>query len=105
MNFEEKRKHPRHHFLAEIRYRSNSPAVTARITDLSEGGMFIDTVNPLEDDIPVAFSFHIPDDHPADAISGRGRVAWGHATVGMGIQFLEMEEAARKRVKAFLESL
>ena len=105
MTFEEKRKFPRHHFIAEIQYKSDSPRMKARIADISEGGIFIDTVTPLENNMTVNFSFYIPDSNPSFAISGTGRVAWVDRTVGMGIEFLEVDETSRRRIADFLKSL
>lgn len=105
MTFVEKRKFPRHHFIAEIQYKSNSPKMKARIADISEGGIFIDTVTPLERNMTVNFSFYIPDSCPTIAISGRGRVAWVDMTVGMGIEFLEVDETSRRRIVNYLKSL
>jgi Tfp pilus assembly protein PilZ len=105
MTVDEKRSCPRHHFLAEIKYRSNSPPLLGRIMDLSEGGIFIDTMVPIEAGAPVAFSFFIPDNYPDISIAGSGRVAWQQKAAGMGVEFLQMNEKSRERITSFLERL
>jgi uncharacterized protein (TIGR02266 family) len=102
MSFLEKRRHPRHPFIAEIRFSSDSPPITARIADLSEGGVFVDTVTPLEEGATVSVSFYLPGDSPESPVTGTGRVAWSQATVGMGIEFDVLDEGGRRRIKTFL---
>jgi Tfp pilus assembly protein PilZ len=105
MTIDEKRSWPRHHFLAEIQYRSNCPPLLGRIMDLGEGGIFIDTMVPLAAGAPVTFSFFIPDNYPDISITGSGRVAWQQKAAGMGVEFLQMNEKSRERIKSFLKSL
>ena len=102
MSADEKRRYPRYPFVAEITYRSDSPPVVARISDLSEGGMFVDTVSPLDDRLQVTFSFHLPDNYPDIAVTGTGRVAWSQSTIGMGVEFLEVDGIGGERIRKFL---
>lgn len=100
-----KRKYPRRPFVAEIRYRSESPVVTARIADISEGGLFVNTANPLPIDSEFSLSFYLPDNYPDIAIVVTGRVAWSRAAAGMGIEFVNIDEQHRGRIRKFLASL
>jgi len=105
MAYEEKRRFPRHPFIAEVRFRSDSPPVMARIADISEGGIFIDTVVPLSEGSMVTVSFYLPDGHPDTPFEGSGKVAWTQTTVGVGIEFDNLDEGNRERLKKFLAGI
>ena len=59
---------------------------SAQISDLSAGGAFVDTVNPLDVGAELRYRFFLPGaDSP---VEGSARVAWQQPMVGMGIEFL-----------------
>ena len=56
----DKRSFERRTLFSEIRYISNSPELSARISDISVGGLFVDTVNPLDLGAEVKFTLTLP---------------------------------------------
>jgi uncharacterized protein (TIGR02266 family) len=105
MTLNEKREFTRHDFIAEVKFRSDTLPLRARISDISEGGIFIDTIAPLPADTMVIVSFYIPDANPASPITGSGKVVWAQETVGMGIEFVNLDEKIRERLKKFLADI
>ncbi|MEE9561633.1 MAG: PilZ domain-containing protein [Thermoanaerobaculia bacterium] len=87
-------------------YSSDSPPIPARIEDLSESGAYVDTTHALTVGTKVDFSFHLPGSS-ADAkpILGRGRVAWVDPMVGVGLEFLDLEEDDRKQIRFYVASV
>lgn len=96
------RKYTRQPLIAEIKYVSASPVLSARISDISVGGLFIDTVNALELGRIVRFSLDLPGEGDLGPVTGEGVVTWTEQTVGMGLRFTKMSRADWERVKAFV---
>ena len=95
----------RRSFLAEIRYICNSPELTARISDISVGGLFVDTVNPLDLGAEVKFKLLLPGAEGEREIEGEGKVTWRQETVGMGIQYTRMRRDDWEAIRAYISSL
>jgi Tfp pilus assembly protein PilZ len=86
-------------------YSSDSPPIPARIEDLSESGAYVDTTHPLTVGSKVDFSFHLPgSSEDSEPILGRGRVAWVDPMVGIGLEFLDLEEKDRKQIRFYVGS-
>lgn len=100
----ERRRHPRRPIIIEIHYQSDSPVLLARLADLSEGGMFVDTVNPLPAGTEVKFRFRLSPQAAEPPLVGIGRVAWNQATVGMGIEFARFGADGWERLRSFLRA-
>jgi uncharacterized protein (TIGR02266 family) len=73
----------------EIEYRSAGAFLVAYSTNLSKGGLFVETINPLPTGTPVALCLHAPSATPCEV---QGTVAWTRAEAtgpgqpsGMGI--------------------
>lgn len=99
---EEKRIDPRYSLITEVDYVGEGMAQHGRISDLSHGGIFIDTINPLDIGIAVNFKFVLPGDVRGKPISGWGIVAWNQPMLGMGVRFTDLSQEDRDRIKAFL---
>lgn len=85
----------------EFHYANRGSSLTGRIRDLSEGGVFVDTPNPLSAGSPVSFSF-VLQSISDKTILGRGLVRWCDDAVGMGIQFLAMSDEDRALIRRFV---
>ncbi len=85
----------------EFRYTDGDSSLTGRIRDLSEGGVFVDTPDPLAAGSPVSFSF-VLQPISKKTILGRGLVRWCDEAVGMGIQFLAMSDEHRGLIRRFV---
>lgn len=88
----------------DIQYRNNCPPISARIEDLSESGAFVDTRHMLMVGTVVQYSFSLPDE-VGPAITGRARVVWTAPHVGVGLQFLDLSEPDRQRLRFFVASV
>ncbi|MFZ5877723.1 MAG: PilZ domain-containing protein [Nitrospirota bacterium] len=93
MDRQDRRRGSRVPHLVEIRYASDSPVLTARVTDVSETGFFVDARSPLPDGARVTFSFFADKFAVGSTHHGRGegRVAPGRG--GVGIEFIAITDA------------
>ncbi len=90
---------------AEIRYVSNSPELSARISDISVGGLFVDTINALDLGAEVKFKLILPGADGGREIEGEGKVTWRQETVGMGIQYTRMRRDDWEAIRSYISSL
>ncbi|MDD5085898.1 MAG: PilZ domain-containing protein [Candidatus Omnitrophica bacterium] len=86
----------------------------AIVTDLSEGGLFIEyldleeasagahDLNPYDFRL-LKFKIKMPDDPPLEAWGKVIRIVNDKDQIGMGIEFYEIEDNGRKRIAEFLE--
>jgi len=98
----EKRRHVRLPVIAEIQYVANSPPITARISDISSSGIFIDTVNALDLGTTVKFKMFLPPEISETPIVGAGVVAWRQPMLGMGLRFTHMSKADSERITSYV---
>lgn len=98
----EKRQGPRAPAIAEVSFEHKGMRFQGRINDLSHGGLYIDTINPLPEGSVISFRFSLPGDASESPISGEGRVVWMVHMQGMGIHFTRLSDDDRGRMKAFL---
>jgi Tfp pilus assembly protein PilZ len=100
----ENRSFDRRALFAEIRYLSNSPELSARISDISVGGLFVDTVNALDLGAEVKFKLILPGSGGGREIEGEGKVTWRQETVGMGIQYTRMRRDDWEAIRSYISS-
>jgi uncharacterized protein (TIGR02266 family) len=98
----EKRQGPRSFAIADVRFDHKGMHFHGRINDLSHGGMYIDTINPLPEGSSISFQFSLPGDESGSPISGQGQVVWMAHMQGMGISFIRLSDDDRDRLKAYL---
>ncbi len=84
-----------------IEYTADSPPIAARIQNLSESGAFIDSDQLLPLGCTIEFQAALPDGDPEGPIHGRARVIWS-APHGAGVEFKDLSDAHRKRLKLFV---
>ena len=100
-NFEERRRSVRVDTPLDAIYScAASPPIRARIQDLSEHGVFLDTHHPLQIGAPVELEFGLPDGE--DPIRIKGHVSWSAPMMGSGVEFEDLDEATRERIKFFV---
>lgn len=87
-----------------IEYASNCPPIQAFVEDLSESGMFLDVDQGLPAGSTLEFSLSLPDAEGAIPIQGSGVVVWSGPT-GMGVEFTELSDAARRRIHFFVAAV
>lgn len=98
----EKRQGARSFAIAEVTFEHNGMRFQGRINDLSHGGMYIDTINPLPEGSTIGLQFSLPGDGPESPIEGQGRVVWMVHMQGMGINFTFLSDEDRARLEAYL---
>jgi uncharacterized protein (TIGR02266 family) len=98
----ERRAAPRASLQLEISVGSESHFYSYLTDDLSAGGVFVVTYQPLSVGTDVQLEFNLP----AAVVRARGRVRWSrrateHAPPGIGIAFTELGELERKEIDRF----
>jgi uncharacterized protein (TIGR02266 family) len=99
---DEKRQGPRSFAVADVSFDHKEMHFQGRINDLSHGGMYIDTINPLPDGSSISFQFSLPGDESERPIAGDGRVVWMSHMQGMGVRFTRLSDDDQARLKAYL---
>lgn len=96
------RKAPRRAKSVEVTYEHEGLRFDGRISDLSIGGLFIDTLNPLPVGSIITFRFCITGRGGETAVLGEGVVAWESRFQGMGIRFTWISEEDRNKLAEYL---
>ncbi len=105
-----KRKANRLHHEIPVAYRSVGSFLTDWATNISQGGLFINTRKPLPVGTAVKILVQLPGASFPFQLEGRvTRVTEfdNHANMvpGMGVQFTDIDEAKRREIEAFVERL
>lgn len=79
--------------LIEVKYEGSGVRANTRISDISETGIFVDSISPLPVGASLKLTFTLPNGHVVEA---EGRVTQCQPRIGMGIQFssLKPDDAA-----------
>jgi hypothetical protein len=72
---------------------------TAKVTDLSEGGCYLDSVGEVMTGEIVAFRVLLPD---GDWLYLEGEVRHHRAGVGFGVQFIDLDDQQRDKLHLLL---
>ncbi len=99
---DEKRQGSRSFAITDVTFDHKGMQYEGRINDISQGGLYIDTINPLPEGSSVGFQFKLPGDESGGPVSGEGRVVWMNHLQGMGICFTRLSDEDRARLKAYL---
>ncbi len=102
-----RRRVPRVPTRIEVNYASESTFLFAYITDISSLGIFVETPQIHAEGTSLTLRFAAPLEQGA-AFDLRGLVRWtseqdGHQ--GMGIEFVELDEATRERLHALVNAV
>jgi uncharacterized protein (TIGR02266 family) len=98
----ERRAHFRFPTHLEVRFETAGDLRSACLRDISEGGLFIVTEDPLPVDAPLRLWIRAP----GGTVTVAGRVAWKrpHASAGdpagMGVRFEGLDEGQRAQIRA-----
>lgn len=101
MDFE-KRNCPRYPTITEMSFEHLGHPSQGRLTDVSLGGFFIDTINPLPEGALIGFKFGLSGDGSEIPITGEGRVVWQRPMQGMGIRFTWVSVVDQSRLISYL---
>src|SRR6266403_4884583 len=91
----DRRAKPRLRVSLDAMWDSSTEAHSARITDLSEGGCFLDSVGEVRTGEIVGFRILLPDD---DWLYLEGEVRHYTAGRGFGVSFVELNEGQTDRL-------
>lgn len=93
-----------------VDYQSAQSFISEYTMNISKGGMFISTRNPLAVGTEIELKFHIPGREVPFTIEGE--VAWvtpydrkSNLIPGMGIRFKKISEEDRRAFESFIEKM
>ncbi len=109
---EKRRKHPRLGATVEVRYKSIKDFLIEYSRNLSKGGFFMATPDPLPEGSKVRLQFYLPESskeikvlgkviHTITRENGRQR----NQEPGMGIRFTDFSPSKRKEIDEYIEGL
>lgn len=99
MDYVNKRRHPRLPVLVDCRVEGASGRNEIRMTDLSRTGCYVDTAMSFPAGTPVTLYAQFGDGE----VALPGRVIPLQAGGGFGVEFTELDEAAKKQLEAYLQ--
>jgi len=94
----DKRRYPRAALATQIECEQCVSLALSR--DVSFGGMFIETDQPLPIDTRLKLRFNLDDDGPV--VMAQAQVTYQVGKLGMGIEFVEVSPEDRKRIEAYV---
>ena len=97
----ERRAKPRLRVSLDAMWDSSTEAHSARVTDLSEGGCFLDSVGEVRLGEIVGFRILLPD---GDWLYLEGEVRHYSAGQGFGVQFVELNEEQTEKLLSLIEA-
>jgi hypothetical protein len=94
------RRAPRHPFIAsaELLEDSSGSRMSTRISDLSFGGCYVDTVNPLPDGTTVQLKIFTT----THSFEAPATVVYSHTHLGMGMKFGEVQPQHEEVLRLWL---
>ena len=97
---DERRSKPRLSVHLDAVWHGGEERHSARVTDLSEGGCYLDTVGEVMAGEIVAFRVLLPDD---DWLYLEGEVKHHRHGLGFGVQFVDLNEEQTENLQRLLE--
>ena len=96
----EKRRVPRYAFIASAKELdvATKTELPGRVSEISEYGCFIDTLNPFPDQTQISVTV----EHNQQVFRAVGKVIYVMPNMGMGVAFTEMKDEAAKILKEWL---
>jgi c-di-GMP-binding flagellar brake protein YcgR len=99
----ERRRAPRYPIIAdaEVTESANETKLSARTSDLSAGGCFLDMLNPSPEGTEIAVRIS----HADTTFTARGRVVFLFPNMGMGVMFTSVPASQQAGLEKWLEEL
>ena len=112
VRFAHARSHPRAPLAMKVRYTTPEGRQFDSLTGgIGAGGLFIESSAPLAPGTELSVEFALPD-HPWEKHKAKAKVAWTRNKPerhllfpGMGIQFIDLDEKARKELVELVDAL
>jgi len=103
-----KRRYLRKDVVVPIKFRWENEERSCLSTTIGEGGLYVQTLLPPPVGTRLSLSFDLPDQAPIE-VTGEVRHSlentYGSLPAGFGVQFLDLKEADRERIVAFVSSI
>ena len=99
---------PRHAVKLAVRFRTSQDFVLEHASNISRGGIFIQTDDPPPLDTAVQVELQLPDDPVPVTTNGivvHRQLAVGGKTPGAGVQFVDSSDPFRERIDRYMDSL
>src|SRR4029453_17349024 len=97
---DDRRKKPRLSVRLDAMWDSSTQAHSARITNLSEGGCYLDTVGEVRRGEIVGFRVLLPD---GDWLYLEGEVRHYTSGLGFGVQFVDLDENQDQKIAVVMQ--
>ena len=97
----ERRQYRRASLVTQVKCEPQGREELLLTRDISIGGLFIKTPAPLPADSEVTLSFRVRPQAPV--ITCRGKVVNSLPRLGMGIQFVDLDDSARSAIQNFVD--
>ena len=103
----ERRRFERAPIMAQVEYElTNSSSGPSRVrrnmANISTGGMFISTEEPIRAGTRMVVRFELPNKHRVIAVS---RVCYVKKAQGLGVEFLTLDDEDREEIETFIATL
>src|SRR5215510_12612565 len=103
----ERRRFERAPITAQVEYEltnaSSGPSrVRRKLANISSGGLFINTDEPIRAGTRMVVRFELPNKHRVIAVS---RVCYARKGRGLGVEFLNLDDEDREEINAYIASL
>lgn len=98
---EESRREPRVCLASDVDCELDTGRVRWRFADISAGGMFIDVYDPL----PPGTLFRLRFQLDPPPISARAQVHYVQPRIGMGVEFVELANEDRQRIRGIVDRM
>lgn len=96
---QERRRSPRFPFIASAEVQENNGSrLSARISDISAAGCYVDTINPLPGGTPVRVKIF----NETQSFEATATVAYSVAFLGMGLSFGDVPPSSRDVLQTWL---
>ena len=99
---------PRHQVILEVRFRTARDFVLEHASNISRGGIFIQTDDPPPLETAVQVEIQLPDEPAPVTTNGvvvHRQLAVGGKIPGVGVQFVDGSDGFRERIDRYMDSL
>ncbi len=97
---EERRKNKRVTYFTEVEWGVYGAKFEGKMSDISLGGAYIDTISPCPEGTEITLKFRLPNGHQ---LMLKGIVKTSFAGMGMGVQFMNISNIDKEALDNFIK--